>query len=76
MLSVCSSLHCHLQADTSEFGAVAELQFDDDAAAMSGHDAFAELVQMAVREDPSLASAASTSGLLQRFAFLVSIRDT
>ena len=51
------------QAEASEsHGAVAELEFDTEEAAPSGYDAFADLVQMAVREDPSLASVASTSG--------------
>ena len=45
-------------------GAVAELEFDTEEAAPSGYDAFADLVQMAVREDPSLASVPTTSGML------------
>ena len=54
-----------LQAEAPEYnGAIADLQFDTEEAAPSGYDAFADLVQMAVREDPSLASVASTSGLL------------
>ena len=54
-----------LQANVPEaYGAVAELDFDTDEATSSGYDAFADLVQMAVREDPSLASVASTSGKL------------
>lgn len=50
-----------LQTGASDFGAVAEIDFDSEAST-SGYDAFADLVQMAVREDPSLASVASTSG--------------
>lgn len=54
-----------LQAQAPEYnGAIADLQFDTEEAAPSGYDAFADLVQMAVREDPSLASVASSSGLL------------
>ena len=54
-----------LQAAFSDaHGATAELEFDTEEAAPSGYDAFADLVQMAVREDPSLASVASTSGTL------------
>ncbi|DBA80274.1 TPA: Lipoyl synthase, chloroplastic [Trebouxia sp. C0005] len=49
------------QTGASDFGAVAEIDFDSEAST-SGYDAFADLVQMAVREDPSLASVASTSG--------------
>ncbi len=52
-----------MQARTSGFHAVPEIDFDNDAATSSGYDAFADLVQMAVREDPSLASGASTSGI-------------
>ena len=53
------------QAEALEsHSAVAELQFDTEEAAPSGYDAFADLVQMAVREDPSLASIASSSGQL------------
>ena len=51
-----------LQAGASEFNAVAHLDYDVDydvEATPSGYDAFADLVQMAVREDPSLANAAS-----------------
>jgi len=50
-----------MQTGASDFGAVAEVDFDNEATT-SGYDAFADLVQMAVREDPSLASVASTSG--------------
>ena len=50
-----------MQTGASDFGAVAEIDFDNEATS-SGYDAFADLVQMAVREDPSLASVASTSG--------------
>ncbi len=50
-----------MQTGASDFGAVAEIDFDIEATS-SGYDAFADLVQMAVREDPSLASAAATSG--------------
>ena len=54
-----------LQAEASETrGPVAELEFDTEEAAPSGYDAFADLVQMAVREDPSLANVASSSGQL------------
>lgn len=53
------------QAEAPESnGAIADLQFDTEEAAPSGYNAFADLVQMAVREDPSLASVASSSGLL------------
>lgn len=51
-----------LQAGASELNAVAHLDYDVDydvEATPSGYDAFADLVQMAVREDPSVASAAS-----------------
>ena len=51
-----------MQTGASDFGAVAEFDFDNEATS-SGYDAFADLVQMAVREDPSLASVASTSGI-------------
>jgi hypothetical protein len=51
-----------MQTGASEFGAVAEIDFDNEATS-SSYDAFADLVQMAVREDPSLASVASTSGI-------------
>lgn len=46
-----------LQASTHEHNAVAHIDFDVEATS-SGYDAFADLVQMAVREDPSLAHAA------------------
>ncbi|KAL0050757.1 hypothetical protein WJX82_006510 [Trebouxia sp. C0006] len=49
------------QTGVSDFGAVAEIDFDNEATS-SRYDAFADLVQMAVREDPSLANVASTSG--------------
>ena len=49
-------VHNVTQSQPSEFhGAVAELEFDTAEAAPSGYDAFADLVQMAVKEDPSLA---------------------
>lgn len=51
-----------MQSGASEFGAVAEIDFNDEATS-SGYDAFADLVQMAVREDPTLASVASISGV-------------
>lgn len=51
-----------MQTGAADFGAVAEIKFDDEATS-SGYDAFADLVQMAVREDPSLASVAPTSGI-------------
>ena len=50
-----------MQTGVSNFGAVAEIDFDNEATS-SRYDAFTDLVQMAVREDPSLASVASTSG--------------
>jgi len=50
-----------MQTGASDFGAVAEIDFDIEATS-SGYDAFADMVQMAVREDASLASAAATSG--------------
>lgn len=57
-----------MQTGASEFGAIAEIDFDDEAIS-SGYDAFADLVQMAVREDPTLASVASTSGTQHMAAF-------
>ena len=62
MLSIQAPL-C-LQTGASDFAAIPEIDFDIDIeeATASGGDAFAELVQMAVREDPSLANLASTSG--------------
>ena len=53
-----------LQTTPSEYNAVAHIDYDidyDTEATPSGYDAFADLVQMAVREDPSLANVASGS---------------
>ena len=67
----CSRLHCAdmtclmcLQAGPSEYNAVAHIDFDVEAGP-SGYDAFADLVQMAIREDPSLADAAPGTGMLK-----------
>ena len=67
MKQYCLLLKCEvcslMQAEPSEtHGAVAELEFDAEELAPPSYDAFADLVQMAVREDPSLATAASSSG--------------
>ncbi|KAL3136502.1 Lipoyl synthase, chloroplastic [Trebouxia sp. C0009 RCD-2024] len=51
--------HATSAQSTELHGAVAELEFDAEEAAPSGYDAFADLVQMAVREDPSLARASN-----------------
>ena len=63
-----------MQSRASEFGAVAEIDFDEEATS-SGYDAFADLVQMAVREDPTLASVASTSGMQSMAAIQSCISD-
>ena len=52
-----------LQAGPSEYNAVAHIDFDVEAGP-SGYDAFADLVQMAVREDPSLADVAPGTCML------------